>query len=550
MGSIIDGQPVNAVITNGSKLDRVTDDQASGRIDLINSLPESGSSVLNVQRHVNAVWQDAKLFLMTEFNTKITYALGQLFFTDDLLIVSQDYGVIDRISKTASPLTFADGDSAWVTLSRTLTATLTVSVGAAIPKGRDIYRICTRKNNSLIFHDNSNFPDGKSGLIGSGVAGASFIKANVYDALSTTLPTSSPYIADGVSITTGTRVLFSNLSSGNNRIYVATVTGPSITWVASSDFTNGLDPSFGDLVIILSGTVYQNQQAIFSNAGTYLINDVVRYFHGVDYYEQNSIRTVAVANNTVGGVVFSVNYVNSENVIVDYSIVRSSTSEIGTIYIKTDGASTEIANTGAYIGQTGVTFSADITFGNLNLKYTSDNSGSSGTLKAIVRRWPNAPGGPAGIPSYSPPPASPITAPGSNGDIQFVESGVLTADDNLNWNPSTKILTLGTQQITALQSVSLSNNVLSPTLVFAYSASLYSFAIVDYSIARNNTFQVGTMLISNDGTNAVVVDSAAQTATVGITFYVGISGSNVQLNYTSSNTGFNSTFKYSMRRWG
>ena len=53
-GCVAPGSPVSAGNTNPAFLDANGDDTALGRIDLANTLPESGSTVNNIQREANA----------------------------------------------------------------------------------------------------------------------------------------------------------------------------------------------------------------------------------------------------------------------------------------------------------------------------------------------------------------------------------------------------------------------------------------------------------------------------------------------------------------
>jgi hypothetical protein len=55
MGGVAPGSPVSAGNTNPAFLDANGDDTALGRIDLANTLPESGATVNNIQREANAV---------------------------------------------------------------------------------------------------------------------------------------------------------------------------------------------------------------------------------------------------------------------------------------------------------------------------------------------------------------------------------------------------------------------------------------------------------------------------------------------------------------
>lgn len=234
-------------------------------------------------------------------------------------------------------------------------------------------------------------------------SGTGLFKVRLYDPVDTTLPTGNPVTIDGVSVNAGDLVLFSNLGSGNNKIYKAVGAGTNITsWQAQFVFAGSTSPSSGDTVVVQAGTAFADQIGIF-NGTTWSFNSFVRYFNGVDYWEQSSLNTVTLADNQVAPAdVFSIVAAGSQNLIVDFSVKRGTTKETGTVTMTTDGTTVGIATTNVDLGVTaGITFTADISGANVRLRYTSTSTGSAGQMKFIMRRWSDASGGPAGIPSYS-----------------------------------------------------------------------------------------------------------------------------------------------------
>ena len=83
-------------------------------------------------------------------------------------------------------------------------------------------------------------------------------EAQARDSVSTTLPTGA-VVVDGYTIVNNDRVLFTNLASGNNEIYVATVAGGVVNaWTAAEDLARtSAAPVEGDTLIIENGTVYK-----------------------------------------------------------------------------------------------------------------------------------------------------------------------------------------------------------------------------------------------------------------------------------------------------
>jgi hypothetical protein len=100
------------------------------------------------------------------------------------------------------------------------------------------------------------------GQLENALAGISFRPAvALYDNVDTTPPTSTSTPIDGVTVTNGMRVLFVNLSSGNNEVYQATVVVTAITWAAQDDNDRGNPlPVTGDTITVLQGTTYGGSQ--------------------------------------------------------------------------------------------------------------------------------------------------------------------------------------------------------------------------------------------------------------------------------------------------
>ena len=83
------------------------------------------------------------------------------------------------------------------------------------------------------------------------------LEAAALDDASTALPVSAPFVVDGYTVLNNDRVLFTNLATGNNQVYVATVAGASISWVAAND-NNRTSPvaAVGDTLVIDNGTAH------------------------------------------------------------------------------------------------------------------------------------------------------------------------------------------------------------------------------------------------------------------------------------------------------
>lgn len=376
------------------------------------------------------------------------------------------------------------------------------------------------------------------------------VKATFLDPISTTLPTGSSVTIDGVAGANDDLVLFTNLSSGNNIVYKLSGVGTSISWSPELLFNGSSSPSSGDSVRVIKGNAFAQQLAVF-NGTNFKVNDVVRYFDGVsgNFWEQSSIKTSTLADNTTGNI-FTVAYSGSENMIVNYSLIRGSIKETGQLMLTTDGTTVAVSRASAYLGTSGVTFTAQISGSDILLDYATTSLGSAATLKYFVNRWSDAAGGPTGIPSYSGGGGGGGSAAGINTDIQYNNAGTLAGDSRFQWDSANAALDLNNLQFVVLSSsIVLNDNQIAPGTVFSYNASNFRFAIVEYSSVRNGDYRVGRMLISNNGTTTGFSDDFVETSSTGLNFSATISGANVVVEYTSTATGFTSAFKYTVRRW-
>jgi len=384
-------------------------------------------------------------------------------------------------------------------------------------------------------------------------SGAGVIKVRLNDPISTTLPL-GVVIIDGIMVADQDKVLFTNLSSDPNRIYSAVVSaGSVISWTPEYEFAGFQDPSDGDLVIVTEGTLFGDQLAKFDGVN-FVFNDKVRYFNGTDYMEQSALYTSTILNNQVTPqVLTSFNFNGSEYSIIEYSISRGSAREAGQLIITTDGTNAAIANSAANTTLTGIKISAVINGTNLEVSYISDNSGSNGEFKFTTRRWSNSPGGPSGLPSYTGGSGSgSVTASGSplaNQITFFTSSSDITGSNSFKINTSDKAIEMDGLQIVGLQVSNLLDAQISPATAFTLNTSLYSFAIIEYSIERGVTRQVGTLMATHDTIMAEINDVSAKRGIPGIDFTADISGTDLRIRYTSTVTGDAAIMKYTIRRW-
>jgi hypothetical protein len=89
--------------------------------------------------------------------------------------------------------------------------------------------------------------------------------------------------------------------------------------------------------------------------------------------------------------------------------------------------------------------------------------------------------------------------------------------------------------------------------VFSYTALGSENAVVTYSIERSNGSlnlkETGQLFITHNETTAQVTDAFVGDPDTGIEFSAAISAGNLQLNYTTTSTGYPATMKFAIRRW-
>lgn len=89
-------------------------------------------------------------------------------------------------------------------------------------------------------------------------------------------------------------------------------------------------------------------------------------------------------------------------------------------------------------------------------------------------------------------------------------------------------------------------------IAFTYPTATCRYAIIEYGISRNGVYRVGRLMVTHNGTDAFITDDYNESATIGITFNAIIYPwdlLNVNILYTSTNTGYDGIMKFSARKW-
>lgn len=103
--------------------------------------------------------------------------------------------------------------------------------------------------------------------------------------------------------------------------------------------------------------------------------------------------------------------------------------------------------------------------------------------------------------------------------------------------------------VTALSNVNLADNQASAADVLSIAATNTSILII-YSIQRGaSNVESGIINLCNDGSTASLAAYGSSVGTSGVTLSADVSGGNVRLRYTSTNTGTAPVFKYKLHKW-
>lgn len=502
-------------------------------------------------------------------DNQVVWTGTQLEFTTDLIldVINAKSGVSTQhtILQAASPIVIGNGESIYVNIDREVASeNLSVknsgilAIPAQTQASKDVIVLFKRIDTPdplAVLHIpflKQALDEGQSVRLGASGSGGGGIKASFMDPLSTALPSGATVTIDGVAGVDGDTVLYTNLITDNNRVYELSGVGVAIAWSAVRAFGSDFDPEDGDSVRIQKGNAFQEQLSVF-NGTSFRVNDVVRYFdeNSANFWEQSSIKTSAIVDATTANL-FSVNVVGSENMIVEYSIVRGSNKATGSFYITSDGTLAAISGNGAYLGDTQISFVANVVLGNLEVDYTAAATGADATMKYFIKRWSNGIGGPTGIPSYSGPGGSSVAAAGAVQDIQFHGTlGTLDADPKLKWDSAQGALVLNGLVSTALSgSLTINDNQVAPLALFSYVAANFKSAIIEYSIEKSGEYRTGRILVSNGAASGLgFSDDFVETNPLGIVLDGVNATGNVSIRYTSTNTGATGVFKYTIKKW-
>ncbi|NJO65152.1 MAG: hypothetical protein HC836_45700 [Richelia sp. RM2_1_2] len=201
---------------------------------------------------------------------------------------------------------------------------------------------------------------------------------------------------DVILATTGTNIDLVLSPSGTGLVVAPSgynmSTGPASAF-ATKGYVDGLGfltNVVEDLTPQLGGDLDMNGNDIVttSNANINLIPDGTGVIN-IDGIEHTKRLTAIINDNQASALaIITYNAANYEAAFIDYVIRRSTDgSRTGTLHVINDNTNVALSDTGAEIGDIGVTFSAVVSGGNVEIRYTSTSTTNAGTIAYAVRRW-------------------------------------------------------------------------------------------------------------------------------------------------------------------
>jgi hypothetical protein len=103
-------------------------------------------------------------------------------------------------------------------------------------------------------------------------------------------------------------------------------------------------------------------------------------------YVVDALASATLTDNT-SGTVFQFAVADNKNIIVEYSLTRSTGKETGQIIMSSNGTTVQVSGQASTLVDCGVSFSGDVNSGNIRLLYTTTSTGSNATMKYVTKRW-------------------------------------------------------------------------------------------------------------------------------------------------------------------
>jgi hypothetical protein len=200
---------------------------------------------------------------------------------------------------------------------------------------------------------NKNYVDNK-------ISGISWRPSAQLYSTAATKPATTATLIDGVTVTTGIRVLFVNASPAN-QVFTAAVSGGNITWTVATDGQAGTgSPTEGDAILITEGTNYLDTAWVYSGSAFIQFNGAGSIQAGVGLFKTGNTLSVQLGAGIAEAPTSEVGldlYINGGLALVDPSTGLPSTADTAQLSAKVDDTTIQTGASGLAVKDAGITAS-------------------------------------------------------------------------------------------------------------------------------------------------------------------------------------------------
>ncbi len=274
-----------------------------------------------------------------------------------------------------------------------------VATAGTVPADDDCFILARKSGTDIIIASTISLEDGETKKVRADADREKIVRLYA-QGLTTPPGAGDPSVdIDGIAVVDDDLVLVGG-DGESFKVFKASGVGASIVWTPVRLFKNySLTGGFGESVRIIDGGTYSNQLIVMKTDTTQAVgSSPIRQFATdmsvTDKYTEFQPRTATILDDdTTDGIVFAQDTDsgtphNFRNFVIEFSVTRDDTSELGHIYLISDAVSAAVSvNSVTLGGSNGITFTADMSGTSVRLLYTTTNTGFDGEMTYIMRKW-------------------------------------------------------------------------------------------------------------------------------------------------------------------
>lgn len=127
----------------------------------------SGAAVPDVQQYLNNLIDLGEIVISTATSQPLTWSGTALTFPEDIHIDFPTLSIRNTLLASNSPVNVSDGFSVYLQLNPTLTSVVGLTVGATMPHGMSVMRLCTREGSTLVWFNGTSLAATETARVGT-----------------------------------------------------------------------------------------------------------------------------------------------------------------------------------------------------------------------------------------------------------------------------------------------------------------------------------------------------------------------------------------------